>query len=99
MDTVLVPVPRELIDEMGLDPEQLRRALILGLEHLRAKQAQTESSRSAVVAALAETDHVRPLDSNFVAPYEPDPPSPRQEPPALEGPPVSEIIIAQRGRL
>lgn len=99
MDTVLVPVPRELIDELRLDSEQLRRALILGLKRLRAEQAQAESSRSAVVAALLETGRVRPLDSSLVAPYEPAPPPPRQEPPALEGPPVSEIIIAQRGRL
>jgi hypothetical protein len=97
MDPVLVPVPQELIDELQLDPQQLRQALILGLEHLRAGRSQKSApSKSAVLSALLETGRVRPLNPALVAPYEPSPPPPRQEPPTLDGPPVSEIIIAQR---
>ena len=95
METVLVPVPQDLIDELQVgDSQQLRRALILGLERLRAEHSQIE--KSEVVSLLMETGRVHSLDPSLVAPYEPDPSPSRQEPPTLDGPPVSEIIIEQR---
>ena len=95
METVLVPVPQNLIDELQVgDAQQLRRALILGLERLRAEHSQAGKSR--VVSVLLETGRVRSLDPDLVAPYESDSSPSRQEPPTLDGPPVSEIIIEQR---
>ena len=95
MEPVVVTIPPELVEELNInDPERLRQALILGLEQLRAERGQL--SKSQLISALLETGHVRSLDPALVTPYEQSPSSARQEPPVLDGPPVSEIIIEQR---
>ena len=90
-----ISIPQELIDELQVrDPQQLRQALILGLEQLRAGQSLAAKSR--VISTLLATGRVHPLDPTLVSPYESDSSSSRQEPPTLDGPPVSEVIIEQR---
>ncbi len=91
--TITLTVPAEWVDDAALDHDALRQALKLGLDQLhcgRAAQGQTEH----VAQALAGSGRIRrlatpPDDQGRGA-------SARQPPPVLPGPPVSEILIAQR---
>ncbi len=50
----------------------------------------------AIISALLKTGRVQRLDPTLMFSDEVSSISPRQEPPVLEGTPVSEIIIEQR---
>ena len=76
-----------------MDQEELRQALMLGLAQLRQRQADADTTVH-VIQALLKTDRIRHLSAKLVESNGAD--AERQEPPVLPGPPVSEILIAQR---
>ena len=76
-----------------MDQDELRQALMLGLAQLRQRQADADTTVQ-VVQALLSTDRIRHLSAELVEGNGAG--ADRQEPPVLPGPPVSEILIAQR---
>lgn len=92
MNTITVTLPGDWLEGMSLDQEELRQALMLGLTQLRQQRAARDIS-SRVVQALSSTGRVRHLAATLV---EEEANTSRQTPPTLPGPPVSEILIAQR---
>ena len=91
MEYITLKIPPDWLEGLSLDRNKLRQALMLGLAQLRRQQATQETDDRAV-QVLLDTGRVRRLDI----------PSPervggdRQPPPTVPGPPVSEILIAQR---
>jgi hypothetical protein len=95
MDAITLTIPSDLVEELHIpdDPDELRQALLLGLTQLRQQQAAKDAANS-VIQALLSTGRVRHLSA---APVESaDQEADRQAPPTLPGPPVSEILVAQR---
>ena len=88
--TITLTISDQWLPGQTLDQAQLRRALQLGLAQLHREQA-AEKTSALVVQALLKTGHVRHLASRSELQS-----TPRQEPPTLPGPPVSELLIAQR---
>jgi len=91
--TITITIPSSWLGDPALDQADLRRALQLGLAHLRQRQARPEST-DMVVHAMLSTGRVRHLMVTSAEDKEPRPT--RQEPPVLPGTPVSELLIAQR---
>ncbi len=88
METIKVRVSAELAEQLRPYSGQLPKILELGLRHLEQKQKEQDR----VHQALLNTGFIRRL----VIEETDEPDEPRQSPPALSGPPVSEILIAQR---
>jgi hypothetical protein len=88
METITLTIPTAWLQGASLNPDELRQALQLGLAQLQHQQ--TEQGR--VNQALLNTGFIRHLA--VIETDESD--APRQPPPVLPGPPVSEILIAQR---
>ena len=88
--TITLTISGQWLQGRELDQDQLRRALQLGLAQLHREQA-AEKTSALVVQALLKTGHVRHLASRNELQS-----TLRQEPPTLPGPPVSELLIAQR---
>ena len=92
-NTVELIIPAHWLKELSINQDELRQALMLGLAQLRQQQASRDTPEQ-VVQALLGTGRVRHLSAELVGEREPR--APRQDPPVLPGPPVSEILIAQR---
>lgn len=92
METITVSIPSAWIQGTELDPSGLRQVVMLGLRQWRQEQAQGINAR--VIQALLDTGRVKRLAIAPVESTEAD--EERQTPPALAGPAVSEILIAQR---
>lgn len=93
MDTITLTIPADWVEDLNLDQEVLRQALKLGLSQLRQQQMVQEDV-SRVVQVLVSTGKIRHLAVTLVDETEMIPN--RQPPPTLPGPPVSDILIAQR---
>jgi hypothetical protein len=92
MDTITVTIPSDWLEGESLSQDELRQALKLGLTQLRQQSAEHTPER--VIQALLRTGQVKHLSAKLVDDEGQD--SERQAPPSLPGPPVSEILIAQR---
>lgn len=90
-ETIQLTIPRQWVQGLSLDQEQLRQALMRGLEQLRQQQVSDRVENDAALT-LSQTGRVHRLIVAQTAAL----PEQRQPPPALEGQPVSEILIAQR---
>jgi hypothetical protein len=89
--TTTITIPSDWLEGQDIDEKEIQRALQLGLAQLRQQRAAQETK---VVQALLSTRRIRHLS---VLPAEDvERKDGRQEPPALPGPSVSEILIAQR---
>lgn len=93
METVTLTIPTEWLKGQNLSQDELRKALQLGLDQMYHQQRVQESAEK-VVEALIRTGRVKHLaslsdepDAAFIE---------RQHPPTLSGPPLSDILIAQR---
>ena len=90
---ITLTIPSDWLQGETVDQDELRKALILGLAQLR--QGRTDSNiAQQTIQALLSTGRVRHLSTALVKDEKPD--ADRQPPPVLPGPPVSEILIAQR---
>jgi hypothetical protein len=91
--TITLTIPSDWLEGQLVDQDQLRQALLLGLAQLRQRQTALDAAVQVVQVLLA-TDRIHHLSAELVegdgAGAE------RQVPPVLPGPPVSEILIAQR---
>jgi len=92
-NTVMLTIPARWVQELAINQDELRQALMLGLAQLRQQQTQQDTN-AQVVQALLSTGRVRRLSAALLK--EAEPYTDRQSPPVLPGPPVSEILIAQR---
>jgi hypothetical protein len=86
---ITITVPSAWLE--GLDENDLRTALHLGLAQIR-QQRDDPARTNQVIQVLRNTGRIHHLSTS--APEPPD--RARQPPPALPGMPVSEILIAQR---
>jgi hypothetical protein len=93
MDTTHVKVPASWLDDSELTEDELREVVTLGLAAFR-RQQQARIDRERVEHVLQGTGRVQHLMAPFVA--DTNGGTVRQEPPALDGQPVSELLIAQR---
>jgi hypothetical protein len=91
--TITLTIPSNWLQGWTMDQDELRQALMLGLTHLRQRQAVLDTTQQ-VVQALLSTGRVRRLSAALVEDEGTD--VSRQTPPVLPGLPVSEILIAQR---
>jgi len=87
--SVTLTIPSSWLEGRTWDQAELRRALQLGLAQLRRQRSIDQT-----VQAMLSTGRIRHLA--FLAAEYAEPEAGRQEPPALPGPPVSEILMAQR---
>jgi hypothetical protein len=94
--TVDITIPAEWLEGLKLDEDDLRTALRIGLEELRRRQAVVETD-DPVLKALLSTGLVSRL--TVPKPEGIEPATERRPPIKLPGPPVSEILIAQRKRV
>ena len=92
-ETVQLTIPARWLEELSIDEDELRQAVMLGLSQLRQQREEQDVARQ-VVQALLDTGLVHHLSVPLPAGIEPD--AERQDPPTLPDPPLSEIIIAQR---
>ncbi|MBN1991094.1 MAG: hypothetical protein JW953_00205 [Anaerolineae bacterium] len=90
METITVTIPTDWLQDASLSPEDIRRALKLGLAQLNLQQTEQDKVRQA----LLSTGFIRHLSIKETD----KPAAPRQPPPELPGPPTSEILISQRRR-
>lgn len=93
MDTIQVTVPATWLNDESLTEDELREVVTLGLAALRRRQ-QAQADRARVEDVLRGTGRAQHLMTPFVA--DADSTAARQEPPVLDGQPVSELLIAQR---
>lgn len=91
--TITLTIPANWLQEEKVDQNELRQALMLGLAQLRQRKTDL-SIAERVVQVLLSTGRVHHLLAALIGDEEPD--ASRQAPPVLPGPPVSEILIAQR---
>jgi predicted RNA-binding protein associated with RNAse of E/G family len=91
--TITLTIPSDWLEGQLVDQDQLRQALMLGLAQLRQRQAALDAA-AQVVQVLLTTDRIHHLSAELVEGDGTD--VERQVPPVLPGPPVSEILIAQR---
>ena len=91
--TVTITIPLSWLGSQVLEQAELRRALELGLTQLRQQRIEREAT-DKVVRAMLSTGRIRRLSVTPTNGAEHE--TPRQEPPTLSGPPVSEILITQR---
>jgi hypothetical protein len=92
-ETVQLTIPARWLEELSIDQDELRQAVMLGLSQLRHQREKQEIS-DRTIQALLDTGLVHHLSVPLPEGIEPD--AERQDPPTLPDPPVSEIIIAQR---
>jgi len=92
-NTIVLTIPAYWLKELSIDQDELRQALMLGLAQLRQQRAAQEVS-DRVAQVLLSTGRAHRLSSALVEETEPH--VERQKPPVLPGPPVSEILVAQR---
>ncbi len=88
--TTTITIPSSWLGDQDVDQDELYQALQLGLAQLRQQRA----IQHKVVQALLKTGRVRRLTAARVDDGESE--VARQAPPILPGPPVSEILVAQR---
>jgi hypothetical protein len=88
--TTTITIPSSWLGGQDVNQDELYQALQLGLAQLRQQRA----AQHKVVQALLSTGRVRRLTVAQVDDEESE--VARQAPPTLPGPPVSEILIAQR---
>jgi hypothetical protein len=93
MNTITLTIPSNWLEGETLSQDELRQALKIGLAQLRQQQI-TQETEARVVQAFLNTGRVRHLST--VLPDSEESNAERQPPPELPGPPVSEILIAQR---
>ncbi len=91
--TITLTIPSSWLGEKTVDQDELRQALMLGLTEIRHRQANSNITER-VIQILLDTKRIRHLSAALVKDEEID--IDRQSPPELSGPPVSEILIAQR---
>ena len=91
--TITVTIPARWAQDLEVDQVLLRQALMLGLAQIRNRHPPQDIG-ARPLQALLSTGRVRRLAAELV----PNDATglERQSPPALPGPPVSEILIAQR---
>ena len=95
-NTVQITIPAEWLEGLALDEDELRVAIRIGLRELRRRQAMADTD-NPVLKALLSTELVSRL--TVPPPESIEPAAERQLPLKLPGPPVSEILIAQRMRV
>jgi hypothetical protein len=90
---ITLSIPAHWLQELGIKEDELRQALMLGLAQLRQQQ-MTQDVPDRTVQILLSTGRIHRLSATLAEDKEPY--AKRQAPPALPGPPASEILIAQR---
>ncbi len=94
METITLTIPTAWLKGQTLSQDELRQALQLGLDQLHHRQQAAQESAETVIETLLHTGRVKHLtfspDEAETAPVD------RQPPPTLAGPPLSDILIAQR---
>lgn len=88
--TTTITIPSSWLGDQDVNQDELYQALQLGLAQLRQQRA----AQHKVVQALLKTGRVQRLTA--VKADDEESQVARQAPPTLPGPPVSEILIAQR---
>jgi hypothetical protein len=91
--TITLEIPEQWLQGLSVSQDELRQALMLGLEQLRQQQ-MPQSVPDRTVQILLSTGRIHRLSATLAEDKEPY--AKRQPPPALPGPPASEILIAQR---
>jgi hypothetical protein len=91
--TVQLTIPARWLEELSIDQDELRRAVMLGLTQLRQQREERDIS-DRTIQALLDTGLVHHL--SVPLPEGIEPAAERQAPPTLPAPSASEIIIAQR---
>lgn len=89
--TITLTIPASWLGNQSLSSEDLRQAVLLGLQQLRRQPVPYDATR--IIQTLLKTGRVHHLTTANI-----ETPSPRQTPPTLPGMPTSELLIAQRGR-
>lgn len=97
METILLQIPDDLVEQIRPHRHDLVQILRLGLGQLKA--ADTETPRERTLRALQSTGLVRPIAPGLVSRYAAKPSTRRRVPLSLAGTPLSEIVVEQRGRL
>ncbi len=93
MDTITLTIPSDWLEGITLSQNELRQALKLGLTQIHHQQSAQDTA-NRVIQVLLSTGRVRRLSVSPVDSEETE--ANREPPPTLPGPPVSEILIAQR---
>jgi len=94
METILLQIPDDLIEEIRPHRRDLVQILRLGLGQLTTDKAGTPRGRT--MRALQSTGLVRPIAPDLVSRYAAEPATHRRSPLQLSGTPLSEIVIEQR---
>jgi hypothetical protein len=92
-ETVQLTIPARWLEELSIDQDELRQAVMLGLSQLRQQREEQDVS-DRMIQALLDTGLVYHLSVPLPEGIEPG--AERQVPPTLPDPPASEIIIAHR---
>jgi len=95
-DSITITIPAEWLEGLSLDEDELRAVLSIGLKELRRRQAMADTD-DPILKALLSTGLVSRL--TLPLPEGIEPAAKRRPPLKLPGPPVSEILIAQRKRV
>ena len=90
---VNLTIPLSWLQGRTVSQDELRQALTLGLAQLRQQQT-TPDTTDQVIQALLSTGRIRRLSVTLAKSERSN--ADRQIPPTLPGPPVSEVLIAQR---
>ncbi len=90
---ITLTIPLSWLQGRTVGQDELRQALTIGLAQLRQQQT-TPDTTEQIVQALLSTGRIRHLSAALVKSEESN--AGRQIPPTLPGPPVSEVLIAQR---
>ena len=91
-ETVQLTIPARWLEELSIDQDELRQALMLCVAQLRQQRVEKDVAHR-VVQVLLSTGRVRRLPD---APDKDESEPTRREPLKLPGKPLSEILIAQR---
>ena len=98
MRTVTLRISDDLAERLQPYQDEIERILQLGLQHVEMIERSDATLREQMLAAIRSTGLIQPLDEDTVGKYlgniQEDS---RQKPLEIEGTPVSDLIIEQRG--
>lgn len=94
METITLTIPTAWLKGQTLSQDELRQALQLGLDQLHHRQQVVQERAEDVIKVLLRTGQIRHLVTLSTEAETPS--TKRQTPPTLPGPPLSDILIAQR---
>lgn len=99
METITLEIPTDWLEGLSLDEATLKQVLRLGLlqhqaqQHHHQAQQHHEQEQHRIQSALLSSGHIQRLSRPTSTVIDT---LPRQAPPNLPGPSLSEVIIAQR---